>query len=138
MLWKLCKDFLDRVKSGELQGVVSPIVWNELFHQLMLGEVAKAQGIESFRVAKLVKRTPRLLKGLRAYNLLEAAQQIPNIHLTDVLATDWTAAVEISKKHQLLANDALHMAVMKREGIDSLASDDSDFRRVSGIKVYQP
>jgi len=137
-LWKPCKAFLDRVKAGELKGVVSPIVWNELFHQLMLGEVAKAKGIPPYRVAKLVKRHPQVLKGLKAYILVDTAQQIPNIQLVDVLATDWLVAFEISKKHQLLANDSLYVAVMQREGIDMLASDDRDFQRVSWLTLYQP
>jgi len=63
---------------------------------------------------------------------------MPNVQPADILATAWLAAFEISKKHQLLANDSLHVAVMQREGIDMLASDDRDFRRVPGIKVYWP
>lgn len=137
-LGKPCKAFLDRVERGELSGVVSPIVWNELFHQLMQAEVGKAQRIPPYRAAKYAKHNPQVLEGLKAYTLVETAQQLPNIQLADVLATDWIAALDISKKHQLLANDSLHVAVMQREGIDTLASDDGDFKRVPWLKLYQP
>ena len=137
-LCKPCRAFLERVEAGELAGAVSPVVWNELFHQLMLGEVARAQGIQPYQVAKLVKHNPESLKGLKAYRLLETAQKIPNILVADVLAGDWPAAIDLSKKHQLLANDALHVTVMQREGVQMLASDDRDFQRVPWLKLYRP
>ena len=87
-LWGPCHAFLERIGSGEIAGVVSPIVWNELFHQLLQGEVAKARGIQPFQAAKLAKRKPQTLKGLKAYSILEIIQKLPNILSTDVLASD--------------------------------------------------
>jgi predicted nucleic acid-binding protein len=46
--------------------------------------------------------------------------------------------VEVSKKHQLMATDAAHLATMRNNGIKNLASNDSDFGRVPWIKLWMP
>lgn len=35
-------------------------------------------------------------------------------------------------------DDALHLAVMQREGITSLVTTDADFDRVTGLRVFKP
>lgn len=41
-------------------------------------------------------------------------------------------------EHRLLSNDALHLAVMQLEGISDLVTNDKDFDRVVGIRVWKP
>jgi predicted nucleic acid-binding protein len=36
------------------------------------------------------------------------------------------------------SNDAIHATTMKRYGITNIATNDPDFERVSGIKVWKP
>ena len=47
-------------------------------------------------------------------------------------------SVQISKNYRLLISDAVHIAVMKTRGIVNLASNDSDFERVTGIDLWKP
>ncbi len=47
-------------------------------------------------------------------------------------------AVEISKKYGLLISDSVHVAVMNSNSIINIASNDADFERVKGIKVWSP
>ena len=37
-----------------------------------------------------------------------------------------------------MSNDAIHVATMKRYGITNIATNDPDFERVGGIKVWKP
>lgn len=38
----------------------------------------------------------------------------------------------------LLTDDSITLAVMRRHGLTDLASNDEDFRRVSGIRLWTP
>jgi predicted nucleic acid-binding protein len=42
------------------------------------------------------------------------------------------------REHRLLSNDALHLAVMQIEAITDLVTNDRDFDRVVGIRVWKP
>jgi predicted nucleic acid-binding protein len=48
------------------------------------------------------------------------------------------ASNQLARQEGLLSNDALSVAIMQEHGITSLASNDSDFDRVPGIKRYGP
>lgn len=41
------------------------------------------------------------------------------------------------REHRLLSNNALHLAVMRIEGITDLVTNDGDFDRVVGIRVWK-
>ena len=47
-------------------------------------------------------------------------------------------AVGLSCKYGLLISDATHLAVMKSEGISTIATNDSDFQRIDEIDIYRP
>ena len=47
-------------------------------------------------------------------------------------------ATRLSKTYELLTGDALIVAVMQANGLTCLASNDTDFDRVPGIKRYAP
>jgi len=47
-------------------------------------------------------------------------------------------ALKISKKYGLLSNDALHLAIMKQEGVSTIASNDRDFSSVEWIQIWRP
>ena len=38
----------------------------------------------------------------------------------------------------IMSNDATHVATMKTHGISDIATNDPDFERVEGIKVWKP
>lgn len=44
----------------------------------------------------------------------------------------------LMEKYNLLPNDALHLATMKRYGITNIATNDGDFERVPWLNVWKP
>jgi predicted nucleic acid-binding protein len=59
----------------------------------------------------------------------------------NLLPTDSALLVEVARLSQargLLTNDAMIVALMQRHGITHLATNDDDFDRVPGIKVWKP
>lgn len=56
-----------------------------------------------------------------------------------VIDPQWNLdATRISDAHGLLTNDAITVAAMHAHGITAIASNDTDFDRVSGIIRYAP
>ncbi|MBI3972578.1 MAG: type II toxin-antitoxin system VapC family toxin [Chloroflexi bacterium] len=60
------------------------------------------------------------------------------ITLEPVLAEDVAAMRLEMLSSGLLPRDAIHVAVMRRLGIDAIASDDEAFERCTGIMLYRP
>jgi len=46
--------------------------------------------------------------------------------------------VDLSKKYHLLAMDSAHLAVMRRNDLTNLATNDADFNRVAELKIWKP
>lgn len=136
--WRSCEVFLQRVMTEDLQGFTSVVVLNELLYKLVLAEVAQRQGLADHQAYGFIKQNPRLLRHLQAYESLDKLEAIPNLHVVEVKAADFTQSRNLMKKYQLLPSDALHLAVMQYHEINHLASNDAAFRQVKRIKVYLP
>lgn len=54
-----CENFFDRINAGELKGVISIVVLNELLHKLIIGEIAETKNINTFSVIKYIKKTQK-------------------------------------------------------------------------------
>lgn len=134
----VCDKLLDKVKGRDIEGVISVIVLNELIHKLVIGEIAEKEEIELSRVAPLVKRNPGVLKGLRAYEILEDVENNYNLAIIRITKEDFSKARQLMDKHHLFSNDAMHLAVMLKERIVHIATNDSDFDKVEEIKVWKP
>ncbi|HEU4637914.1 MAG TPA: PIN domain-containing protein [Candidatus Binatia bacterium] len=47
-------------------------------------------------------------------------------------------AQSVRSRYGLLTNDSLILAAMEENGVDSLATRDSDFDHISNLKIYKP
>jgi len=133
-----CNELLERVKTEEIKGRISVIVLNELLHKLMLGEVAEKENIKLSQVIRSIRNNREILKDLKAYGIVEDIETNYNLSITGVNQDDFDEARKLMKKEFLLSNDALHLAVMKREEIVNLATRDSDFAAVEDIEIWEP
>jgi len=133
-----CKGFLRRGKKGEIKGITSIIVLNEVLHKLVLGEVAEERGLRLYQVIDIIKQNPEILKDLRTYEVMDKIESASNLSILKAMPQNFTMARRLMKEHSLLSNDALHLAVMKENNLINLASNDSDFERVEWIRVYKP
>lgn len=129
---------LDRIRRGEVEGVVSVIVLNELLHQLVIGEVSHRQGIRPFEAIRHIKDHPDVLTDLAAYEVVEDVEKNYGLRVAGIGVEAFALARALMREHRLLSNDALHLAVMQIETISDLVTNDRDFDRVAGIKVWKP
>jgi len=133
-----CTEFLNRIENGEIKGVTSVVVLNELLHKLILAEVVEKRGLKLYRVIDYIKRNPNVLENLKTYDIVQGVGNLGNLRVYDLRYEYFNTAMKFMKEFSLLSNDALHIAVMKIHNIKNLASNDPDFERVDWINLYKP
>lgn len=95
--------------------------------------------IEPSSVPAYIKKHVELFQKLpRAYESISTIKQMHNIRISDISSNTLDQALVISKKYSLLLNDALHIAVMREQEINCIATYDRDFERVTGIMITKP
>ncbi len=135
---KWANTLLDQIRGNEVEGVISVIVLNELLHQVVIGEVAQREGIRPFQAVRYIKDHPDVLTSLAAYEVIEEVERNYGLQVMRVELETFAVARALMREHRLLSNDALHLAVMQMAAITDLVTNDRDFDRVSGIRVWKP
>jgi len=86
-----------------------------------------------------MKRDPGLVsESTKAWTAVERIKQINNLKIVGIDDSDFELALRYSRKFGLLSSDALHLAIMKREGVSTMASNDRDFESVSWLQTWRP
>lgn len=112
---KACRSVLMAVGKGEINGVTSSEVLQEVLH-VRSRRVDLKDGIQATRAAAAM------------------VAEVLTVTGEDVLA-----ACRVLERHpQIAARDALHVAVMKASDIHTLISVDKDFDAVKDIKRIGP
>ena len=134
-----CHNFFVAIESGVYNGVTSTLVLNEVLHKLIIAEATNAYGLHSERdAANLLKLNPGKISGLsQVWGTYAAIKDYP-IKICSCDESVLDIAVGLSCKYGLLISDATHLAVMKSEGISTIATNDSDFQRIDEIDIYRP
>ena len=79
----------------------------------------------------------KLLGHDAAVRAAEAMIIFPNLELIDATPEIMSLAVTIFQKGRLKPRDAIHLATMQSRNITSIATEDSDFDKIKGIKRVQ-
>jgi len=134
-----CKRFLERVDEGDLHGLTSVLVCNEVFHRVIIAEVVEKLDIEPKSAVNYIKKNWAIIKELnKAWEAMGTISQIKNLKIAGIDKQILMEAINFSNKYGLLSNDAFHVAVMKKHGVKNIATNDRDFERVDWIKVWKP
>lgn len=131
-----CRDFLTRVDQEEIRGYCSAFVLNEVFHKLMMSEIVDKFGVQARAANNLFKQRPEIINEL--CDVWEEMDIINNINITIIDGQIFPEFVDLSKKYRLFAMDSAHLAIMRRNGLTNLATNDADFRRVVDLKIWKP
>jgi predicted nucleic acid-binding protein len=125
--------FVKRVVGGNCEAFVGIPVFDELFYRLLLARIRDATGghaleaLRADRMGAIRTHGPAIDQALRQLVLL------PHVHLVGVETSDFSRMLENIETYVLLPLDALRFALMHRFNLTSIASDDTDFDRLSTI-----
>lgn len=137
-----CTAFLNRIEGGEVQGVVTPAVIDEVLFKILIGEATKEIDKGSlWEIRKQMKDKSFSKKVYRKVNTY--LEYVLDLHATglDILAIDSNilrGSVGIGEQYGLLTTDSIHVATCISNKISNIASDDADFKRIKDLKVFAP
>jgi predicted nucleic acid-binding protein len=133
-----CKRLLERIENQELTGFSSAHVIAEMAHRLMTIEAATLFSRSLSGMANWLRRHPAEVRQLtRHRQVIDELAAIP-LAILPISSSLVSQAADLSIQFGLLTNDALVVATMQDNGLNTLASLDSDFDQVPGIARYAP
>jgi predicted nucleic acid-binding protein len=136
---KPCSMFLKNINSGKYIGLISIFVCNEVFHRVMMAELMEQYKLEAKQVPRFIKDNPDAIKNLSAaWSAIDNIKEIENLRIVGVGNDAFELALGYSRRYGLLSNDAVHLAIMKQEGVSTMASNDRDFEKVDWLKLWTP
>ncbi len=133
---RACRALLERCEAGEVAGFTGAHVLLEVLHRLMMLEAVQKALVPPGNVARRLKESPDLVRALSQYS--QYAGQIPNMGI-QVLPVDpelVQASSEVRLRTGLLVYDSISVAMMERLGRKSIATQDRDFLRLTGLRVH--
>jgi len=110
-LGERARALLRKIKEGEMEGYASALTIDELLWVFVKN-----------RQEALMERA------------LRDVYELPNCTVLAVGGDVLLLALKFMKKYSLKPRDAMHCAVMQKEGLHIIASDDRDFDKVKEIK----
>ncbi len=134
-----CRALLERGARGLVSFSTSVSVTADVLHRTMVLEVL-AEGLvaRSADAVALLKRQPTLIPRLTRYRTVLRDLRQARIDMLPLTYRDLHASRQSREQFGLLVNDSLIVAVMQRERITTLATNDPDFTRVPGLDVRTP
>ncbi len=135
------KTFWYRVARGEIQAFSSPLAFDELFYRLLL---ARIKDTTQNHPLDLLRNNPKKAIATHHRPIREAIQNfthLPHLAIVAVQPTDLEQMMDNIGQFSILPRDALHLAIMQRLRLSTIASDDLDFDRVGDIErnwITQP
>lgn len=134
-----CKMLMDRLNMyQDFFAYTSTHVLGEVSHQMMILEASQHLGWSLAGITQKLQKHPAEIQKLSRFR--QAIDEIPRLGI-EVLPIERhipPLAASLAQLHGLLTNDSITAAVMQDQAIIHIASHDSDFDRVPGLKRYVP
>jgi predicted nucleic acid-binding protein len=134
-----CRLLMERlVKFQDFLAFTSTHILSEVAHQLMILEAAQSFGWPLAGITQRLQKHPAEIQKLTRFR--QAIDEVPRLGI-EVLPVErhlLPLAASLSQLHGLLTNDAITAATMQDQAITHLASHDTDFDRVPGLRRYAP
>lgn len=133
-----CTRFLQRCEAGELAGMTSVSVLLEVLHRLMMLEAARNRAVRPPRIPEKLRKRPEVVRSLSEYYAHTAKIPEMGISVRPLPEEILAASQQVRRGHGLLVGDSLLLAVMRTEGLRTLATHDADMGQIKAITVAAP
>jgi predicted nucleic acid-binding protein len=134
-----CKDLLQRGARSEIHLCLTVSTAADVIHRAMILEfLAQGQVQRSADAVTYLKQHPQTVQQLSRYKSILHDMTAAKIVILPLTYRDVHASKQYREQYGLMTNDSIILAVMRRERIQFLATNDPDFERVSGITVRKP
>ncbi|MFZ4660951.1 MAG: type II toxin-antitoxin system VapC family toxin [Caldilineaceae bacterium] len=134
-----CKELLERGAQGELPLHLTVSTTADILHRAMVLEfLAQGHVQRSADAVTYLKQHPQAVQQLTRYKNILRDLVRSQITILPLTYRDLHGSRLYREQYGLLTNDSLMLAVMHRERIQYLATNDPDFERVPGIALRWP
>lgn len=134
-----CKELLQRGARGDLKLRLTVHAAADVIHRAMILEfLAQGQVQRSADAVAYLKQYPQAVQGLSRYKSILRDITQAKVIILSLTYRDLHSSKLYRDQHGLLTNDSLLLAVMQRERISNLATNDPDFARVPGVICWAP
>jgi predicted nucleic acid-binding protein len=133
-----CSDFLTRLGAEAIAGHTSIHLLAEVVHKVMVAEAAAKFSLTRTSLVNWLQHHADRIAELTEFQVAAnelAAMQV-SVHATDIALL--IEAAQASSRFGLLTNDATTIAMMQRLGLTNLVTNDEDFQRIPGLKIWMP
>ena len=131
-----CSRFLKNVESGYFIGFINNIVVSETLFNFVKAEVCKNNELKSNEFIRFVKENPESVGEVDISDVIDVFT-IANLNLVNV-PTKLIPMLKDAHRKSLLSNDAFHLLTMEYLSIKDIVTNDADFEKIVGIKVWKP
>jgi uncharacterized protein len=122
-----------------MNGATSVIVLNEVVHRLLIAEAVQSAHISAESAVPFLKSHPQYIQDASTvWNLIDDIRNIQNLSVYGISEKAFTHSMDVMRQSGLLSNDALHVACMRENSIDTIVTYDRDFERIPQIKILRP
>lgn len=135
---EICKNFFQRAAHRKIEAFTGADVAGTVIHRVMIAEAITEFGLQSGETVGYLKAHPDAVKKLQRYKTIPSEIAQARVHILDVTYRELHASKKYRADYGLLTADSMILAVMERNKLIHLATNDLDFERVAGIKVWMP
>ena len=130
---------MEHIHNGDMYGATSVIVLNEIIHRLLIAEAVQKARMSADSAISFLKSHPQYIRDASTvWGLVEDIRNIQNLKIYGISENTFAFSIDIMRQSGLLSNDALHIACMKENSINTIATYDRDFEKIPQIKVLKP
>jgi predicted nucleic acid-binding protein len=135
---KICQDFFQRVADLEVEAFSGADVAGTVIHRVMVAEAITELGLQPREAVNHLKVHPDVVKQLQWYRTIPSDIAQARVHILDVTYRELHASKKYRADYGLLTGDSIILAVMERHKLIHLVTNDSDFDRVPGVRIWMP
>lgn len=131
-----CSRFLKNIESGYFIGFINNIVVSETLFNFVKAEVCKNNELKSNEFIRFVKENPESIGEVDISDVIDIFS-MANLNLVNV-PPKLIPMLKDAHRKSLLSNDAFHLLTMEYLSIKDIVTNDGDFEKIAGIKVWKP
>ena len=131
-----CSRFLKNVESGYFIGFINNIVVSETLFNFVKAEVCKNNELKSNEFIRFIKENPESIGEVHISDVIDVFT-MANLNLVNV-PPKLIPMLKDAHRKSLLSNDAFHLLTMEYLSISDIVTNDGDFEKITGIRVWKP
>jgi predicted nucleic acid-binding protein len=137
-LFELCEPLFHRAVRRQITLHTAANVAADVVHRAMVSEAIARFGLQNREAVNFIKTHPEDVRQLEKYKQVPGWFTQARINILPVTYREIHNSKQFRDTYGLLTDDSIILAVMSRYKIADLATNDRDFQRVPGIRLWTP